>query len=1110
MEELIHKLSRYNIDVDVRGDQLKLNIPEGMDAADIIQEVKTHKEALMAFIRKVRNSSEFKVITPCAKKAYYALSSAQKRLFFLHQFDSGSVAYHMSQIIHLQGELDAKKVGDVLNKLAERHDSLRTAFQVVEGEPVQKITDCVHIQLEYFQATDQEADEVIKAFVRPFDLGQAPLLRAGIIERATTDGGNNEHILMVDMHHIIGDGVSLNILVNEFSALYNNESLAPLRLQYKDYAEWQQAEEQQQELQPQRDFWLNLFREETIPLALPVDYARPAVQNHEGAYIDFTIGAEEVRKLKQLADATGATFFMALLAVYNVLLSKLSGQEDIVVGTPIAGRQHADLEQIMGVFVGTLPIRNQVMGTLTFRELLVAVKERTLTCFDNQAYPFEALINELKVKRDTSRNPLFDAFYLYVNARDANRKMPGLTGARTLNTGHQVAKFDCSLVAVEAGEQFHCMFEYSTALFRPTTVARFAEYFKQLINAVIAGADQPLQAIEIVPPGERHQLLHSFNDTAITYPHTESIVSLFEKQVLVTPESPAVVYGGEVWSYRALNEKADGIAARLVNVYNVQPGSMVGLLIDRGPWLLPALLGILKAGAAYIPIDPFYPAERIQYVLEDSGVQVVLTSPGIKTPDIDGVQYIDVTEVPVPTESGQTLPSLDASSPAYMIYTSGSTGKPKGVMINHRNVVNFINGVIQAVNYPPGGRMLCLTTVSFDIFVLETILPLLNGMTIVLAGTAEQKDPAALLQLIGEEKVDFLQGTPTHLRLLLDHEQGADIFAHLKLLFTGGEALPPALLKDLQSFCGGRIYNMYGPTETTVWSTIAELTNSAVIHIGKPITNTCIRILDRYGRLVPKGVWGELCIGGDGVSKGYWKREALTQEKFIADPYINDCIIYRTGDIAKWQDDGNIICGGRMDEQVKIRGHRIEPGEIEAVMSTYPGIEQAIVVARGEDEHKYLAAYFVTAAVIEPTLIRRYLADKLPEYMVPAYYAALESMPLTPSGKVDRKQLPAVGSSAQVRQAYVEARTALEATLVKIWETHLALEKIGIYDDFFELGGHSLLAFRIQLSIRKELGVEVSIKSLFQYTTIATLADSIGLIKDASSIETGEYDEIRL
>lgn len=1040
---------------------------------------------LSEYIRSVKPGTTAASIPEAEIKPYYRLSSAQKRLYFLYHLEEASLAYNLPIAVILKGNIDKGRIAETFNKLVARHESLRTSFETIDGMPVQKIAEQLQLQVEYYHTGEEDINALVERFIRPFDLSNAPLLRAGLITI-----GVQEHLLVADMHHIITDGTANTALIREFISLYNNEQLPALKIQYKDYAEWQQCDEQQQQIAKQKDFWLNQFAEEISILDLPADFARPLIKTYQGSVISFELGAAETTKLRSIAEAEGATMFMVLLCVYNVLLSKLCNVEDVVVGTPVAGRNHADLENVIGMFVNTLPLRSYPKGELSFTEFLADVKSRVLSCLDHQAYPYEELIDELKVERDTGRNPLFDVMFNYGNVKGVELEIPGLT-MQPFRNAHVTAQFDLTLFVVESGDNLLFDFRYATDLFKKATIERFIGYFKKIVSVLVQNPRIQIGAIEIITEAEKQQVVNYFNDTVVQYPR-KTIVSIFEEVVSIKGDAPAVISEGQVMTYAALNEKSNQLA-RTIIASGAERERIVGIMLTRSHDMFVALMAVLKAGCAYTPIDPEYPIERIRYMAQSSGMRLMLIEPALKETCSqlgNEIKLIDVRSDASYTGSKEDL-SLDISprNLAYVIYTSGSTGNPKGVMIEHGNVVNFVHAENDNIHFNRYNSILCLTTISFDIFVLETILPLLQGLKIVLANAADQKDPVALGELIIGQQVDLLQITPTHLRLLLSGSNDKDVLKSVKVLMVGGEAFPIDLLKEVRKIYGGSIFNMYGPTETTVWSTIQDVTNATSINIGKPIANTTIRILNRHKNLQPVGIAGELCIGGEGVARGYWKNEALTNERFIKDPVDSNGRIYCTGDLVKWLPDGNIAFLGRIDHQVKLRGFRIEPAEIESMLSSFEGIQQAVVMQKEKDGDRFLVGYYVSYNEIEVSVLRDHLLSKLPEYMIPSYFVHLQALPLTPNGKINRRELPDPVRSAM--QEYAAPKNEYEQEVLNMWQQVLNTEDIGTNADFFLVGGNSFKLIQLFKLIDERYPKVVKVMNLFKNRTVASLAEHI-------------------
>ncbi|NHN25921.1 amino acid adenylation domain-containing protein [Flavobacterium jejuense] len=1404
----------------------KVSMNDAFDNLDI--------RSLAAHIENLQSVDQFNPIKKSEHKEFYPLSSAQKRLYILHEFNPSFLTYNLPKIVKIKGKVNLDQMQTAFTKLIMRHEALRTSFQLVDNNPVQKIEDWIELDLEYFKSTPSRADIIIKEFIRPFDLNNAPLIRIGLIEIEA-----EEHILMVDQHHIITDGVSESILIKDFMSLYAEENLPELPLQYTDYVEWLQEDEQQKALNKQKDFWLSEFKNEVTTLNLPTDFVRPLVNNQRGASINFDLNSVLTNGLKLLAQKEGVTLYMLMLSVFNVLLGKLGSDEDIIVGSPVSGRQHADLEKMIGVFVNILPIRNFPKELLSFKEFLNSVKTKTIEAFNNQDYPYEQLIDDLELKRDTSHNALFDVMFAYQNFESVELDIAGLN-VTPYPIESKVSRLDLSLQIFEGNDNMHLQFEYSTSLFKEETIERFISYFKEIIIAVIKDSNIRLGDIELISEEEKNKLLVDFNDTQSDYPKEETIVSLFELQVQKTPNKVAVVYEGMNLTYSELNQKANQVAHHLNGKYKIKANDVIAVIADRSERTLIALLGILKAGGAYLPIDPMYPKERIDYILDDSGAELIVldTENEYSTDEKRVVIYLDQIDE---QNDSNLIPIANSQDSCYLIYTSGSTGKPKGVRIVHQNVVNFMFGISQNLTVNPDDCMLAVTSTSFDISVLELFWTLCNGIEIVLHPSSisltgldrymaeedlsvdfslfffssynnKEKDKYSLLMesvkyadqagfnavwtperhfhefgglypnpsvissalsmvteqielrsgsivaplhdpiriveewsvvdnlsngrvglsfaagwnpndfalakdsyknrnkilhdqievmkklwrgetikrenglgqeidlsvyptpiqkempvwitssgneetfrsagasganllthllgqsieqlgekikiykearekngfgkdsgkiavmlhsfigedidevekiveqpftdylktsiginkllmdeagldaeaidgegmklvlknafkryyqtssLIGNKSkcsemvlklkeigvdeiaclVDFgvekskvleslkhikelkelfntkirknhkpitmLQSTPSFIKMSQEGVSSKKLLKSLRTLLLGGESVPYSLVKELGKDITADIYNMYGPTETTVWSSMHKLDlDDKKVSVGKPILNTQIYILNKAMKMVPIGVSGNLFIGGDGLSKGYWKQEKLTDERFVINPFNTKTKIYNTGDIARFNANGTIELIGREDNQVKIRGHRIELGEIEYQLNSHKDILQSVVVCIGENDEKYLAAYYVSDKTLSSEQIRGLLFENLPSYMQPSYLIQLDKLPLTPNGKIDRKELPNPEYLSQ--ETYVAPSNDMEKTLVDIWSEVLDVSKeyISVDKSFFELGGNSLKILKLNALMSERLEWEVSIPEMFRYPSISSL-----------------------
>ncbi|MCX7920809.1 MAG: amino acid adenylation domain-containing protein [Clostridia bacterium] len=1052
---------------------------------------------IKALAKYIENSekSAYAAIPLVEEKEYYLVSSAQKRIYLVSLIDEAGTSYNMPEALLIEGNPDRETIERAFKLIVGRHEALRTSFELTGDGPVQRIHNNLEFKMDFIEVNNWSGEEkdidttvkgLINDFIRPFDLSQAPLFRVCLVKLA-----EDKYVLLRDMHHIISDGISEEILKAEFAKLYNGIELEALKLQYKDFSQWQNKRLMSEAVRKQEEYWLDLFSGELPVLNMPIDYPRPPRQSFEGDSFRVEISKELTKKINRVAVENGASLYMVLMAALNVLLSKYTGQEDIVIGSPVAGRGHANLDSIIGVFINTLAMRNNPSGNKTFKDFLENVRDSSFQAFENQDCQFEYLIEKLDIERDLSRNPLFDVMFILQNMNFEKVNMGNLK-TMLFKVDRNVSKFDLTLTAVEGEDKIELCFEYCSKLFRKETIERLGKHYANILKQAVQNTGVKLSDIDMLLEEERKQILFYFNDTYTEYPSDKTIHRLFEEQAERTPDKTALAFGGKKLTYSELNIKANQLAEKL-REKGVKADGIVGLMVTRSMEMFIGLFGILKAGGAYLPIDPEYPAERVQYMLENSECGTVLTNRGVRKTEAS-TEFIHLDDESLYSGCSSNLDS--ASKPdnlAYVIYTSGSTGKPKGVMIEHRNVSNFIKGMTDKIDFSPNKTILCLTTISFDIFVLESLVPLANGLTVVIADEKQQMDPDLLSDVIAANGVDMLQCTPSRMQMLLKSKKSAQCLQNIKELIIGGEAFPEILLQDLSFLENTKIYNVYGPTETTVWSTIKELTDSKTINIGKPIANTQIYILDRYNSLQPVGVAGELHVAGDGLARGYFNREDLTTERFIANPFVDGKFMYKTGDLARWLPNGEIEYIGRMDNQVKVRGYRIELPEIEKCIIEYGGIKNCVCVVKEDDYGvKYLAAYYVSEQDIPVSEMRTYLAKYLPDYMVPQTYMCLEQIPMTPNGKVDRNALPSPDRNRpQLKTDYVEARTVTEKNIAEVWKNVLKRDSIGINDSFFDLGGNSLLLVVMHNSLEKLYHDKVAIADIFANPTISKLAQFI-------------------
>jgi amino acid adenylation domain-containing protein len=1094
---LLSTLKESGISVLLVEDNLKINGPKEKLTPELLEEIKEHKEQITFYLQGILKKNDYRPIEAVEKKEYYELSSAQRRLYLIHRMTPDSTVYNMPMNIIFTADFDIDKLESVFKQLISRHESFRTSFKMVDGRPVQRIHDKVEFEFQYYELATED-----NSFIRPFDLSKAPLLRCLVVNT-----GNSNHLwLLIDMHHIISDGTSQAVLEREFATLKAGKELPLLKLQYKDYAEWQNSSQQREWIKKQEPYWLKEFSGELPVLNLPADYPRPLMQSFEGNKVYFDISRDHTHSLKTIALEENATLYMVLLAVFNIFLAKLSSQEDIIIGTPTAGRRHADLQSIIGMFVNTIVLRNYPEGEKTFREFLGEVKKRTLTAFVNQDYPFEYLVDRVSVGRDASRNPLFDVMFVMQTQMEREQRPAKINSENTgafdpMASLNSTAKFDLTLDAAEENGELHANFECNTRLFKGETLYRFINHFTTIAARVCENPDQRISDIQFISEKEKRQLVMDFNATETPYPNNRTIHQLFEEQAARTPDGVAVNGMGHM-TYSELNRKSNQLAevlkekGVLAGVRRTQPiNSIVGIMVERSLEMIIGILGILKAGAAYLPIDPDYPQERIDFMLKDSNAKLLVTTNNLEAPDF-----------PLLPAAGHRQP---ATSLAYVIYTSGSTGKPKGVMVEHRNAVNTL--VYRKEEYKMGmdDTSLQLFSYAFDGFVTDFFTPVISGARVVLLSEEEIKDIGRINQAIVKHKITHFISFPGLFQGIIESLSSEETVSLKVVTLAGDMVLPHIIEKTIQKNPHIEIAIEYGVTESAVMSTIyRHQEKDTTIKIGRPIGNTCIYILDRYYNLLPIGVPGELCVAGDGVTRGYLNNPELSTEKFLSGyyrsyrsyrTYIPSKIIYKTGDLARWLADGNIEFLGRIDHQMKIRGFRIEPGEIENQLLRIEGINDAAVIARKDNTgQKYICAYIVskTEVSISPKEIKTTLARLLPTYMIPAFVIPVDYIPLTPNGKVDRRALPAspLERTTNTHDVNYEApRNEMEEKMTALWAEILGLEKdaIGIRDDFFELGGHSLKVAILETRIHKAFNVRIPLREIYRTPTVEALCSII-------------------
>lgn len=1100
--QFLKYLKGKQIDLILNGDRLEVNFDGDGLPDEIVQEIRERKQEIIAFLQQINlvEDEGVQLIPLAPVQPDYSLSSAQQSLWVLSRLDQNSKAYNMQGMYRFEGTLNVVALEQAFVALINRHDILRTVFRVNDqGQPRQVILTPETCGYQFNQVDltgipDGETEmkrQVFEMAESPFDLENGPLLRVTLFKAGTGD-----HYLSYMLHHIISDGWSMKVMLREVLTLYTvfdhkqANPLPPLRIQYKDYAEWQQNQLTGANLVNHRHFWEKQFQGELPVLNLMGDFPRPEIKTSNGGNVSRMMNPKLFEQLNRMVQTNGVTLFVHLLAGINTLLFKLTEQTDIIIGTPIAGRMDADFENQIGIYLNTLAIRSRFEKDDSFNQLVEKIKDVSYKAFKHQVYPFDVLINSVSLPKDLSRNPLFDVMVILHN-RDAtaaagtNRaeageeeNSPALTVNRVSTVETSSSKFDLSFEFTELEGSIGINLEFNSDIFRPETANRFLDYLETIIQKVVLNPDQPLKQLRIVDAAEENWQLEQVNQTASVYPE-ETLVSLLEKQVLLNPEKPAVKFEENSLTYTELSTLSTEFAGFLQSKGITK--SNIGLRVSRSEWMLVAIIGILKTGSAYVPIDQMYPDERAAYMVENSLCSLTVTDEIL-------LEFIEMRKSGIIHPYKEQV--IRPEDRAYIIYTSGSTGKPKGVMVGHRSVTNLLHSLKAVFEATENEKILSLTTVSFDIFITEVFFPLVHGMTVVLADDSVRHDPEQILELIKNEQITSTQLTPSRLSLLLQRD-GFSFDKTLKRLIITGEAFSQSLFDQLSEVYHGAIFNAYGPTETCVFSSVRQLQKGDRVDIGEPLANTQMLILDEYLNLQPVGVAGELYIGGHGLALGYINQEALTSERFVPNPFDPQTRLYRTGDIGRWTAEGRLECFGRIDNQIKIRGYRIELQEIEAVLKEHADVKDAVVIAIHQaDSGASLAAYVTGSQELNPAALRAFLATRLPDFMIPEYFVFLDSLPINPNGKVDLGKLPDPLHHAVINTVeYIAPENAMQQRLTEIWKDILKREQIGVLDNFFDLGGNSIKLIMLIDTVNRVFERKISYISAFRYPNIKAFAN---------------------
>ena len=1123
MRTLLKELKDNNIGVCLEKDNLKIKFNGDRLPEELVARLKENKSQLIQYLSALEKEEDQPDIEALPSQPHYALSSSQYRIWVLSQTEEGNIAYNIPGAWLMEGELDVQALYAAFTMLVRRYESLRTVFREEEAGEVRQwigapaaagLRIAMHDLCKEREAEGIAAGYITEEAGRPFDLAEGPLFRAGLYRI-----GPEKWICSFVMHHIISDGWSMHILMRQVMLLYNSyrqgitPDLPALRIHYKDFAAWQQQQLKGERLDWHRDYWLRQMEGELPVLELPTDRPRPAVKTYTGATVRRTIPADVTKKLKEAVHRQDASLFMGLLAVVNVLMYRYTGQRDLVLGSLIAGRDHVELDEQIGFFINTLALRCRLDDEWTFQRLLDEVKEVTMGAYEHQIYPFDQLIQELSFSKDRSRHPLFDVMVVLQNTRqgqvDARETLGDLIVSEYTWGENTVSKFDLSFNFLEVGEGLEVIIEYNTDIYDRASAERTGRHFQQIMEAALRQTTTALSRLDYLSADEKQQLLYEFNDSAVSYPADRTVLDLFAAQVAAHPDQPAVVAADTTLTYRELDERSDRLARHLADVYGVGKGHLTGICMARDEWMIIAILAILKTGGAYIPIDVNLPEARKRYIITDARLQLLVVRPSYAAMQDVDIQYCvpdeSLTDGMTPVEAPDAMPG--PSDLAYVIYTSGSTGEPKGVMVEHGGIANTVHAQQTLFKVKPGERGLQFASPSFDASVWEIFLMLASGGALYIIDDAARQEPGMLDAFLIRHHIDVITIPPICLQMMSD-----EAMRTVRTVITAGEAsIRESVGRYLQ---WGEYYNAYGPTETSICATAYRMAPgdelpAEGIPIGPPIPNTTIYILDDQLELMPAGLPGEICIGGPGLARGYLHRPALTATRFIDHPWKNGQRLYRTGDVGRWLPGGDIQFTGRKDEQVKINGHRVELGEIEAVLRSCPRVTSAAAaIKKDADGGKYMAAYLTADEPLDMQDIRRCLTTQLPAYMIPHQFMQLAVLPLNNSGKVDKKALPDVSdgmTGGAGQPAYQPPADEKERCLIEVCEEMLKRKPIGLQDDLFMLGCDSIKAMRLIARLRQK-GFSLTIRDVMTCPVIGDLAArmSIAVRMADQGVVTGE------
>ncbi|MDM1553019.1 MULTISPECIES: non-ribosomal peptide synthetase [Chryseobacterium] len=1080
MNQLLEKLDQLNVKLSVKGDQLDIQAPKGVITPPILEEIKIYKTEIISFLKGILPENK---IPKAEEKEYYVTSSTQKRLWLLHQMNPENVAYHIPMAFEMEGSIDIVRLQKTFEYLIKKHEALRTVFKEdPQGNPVQVIRGFNEglFTLTYSDSST-DTDHKVQEFIDlPFNLKEHILFRGNIFKIS-----ENKHLLLLVIHHIICDGWSIEVLARDFFEIYNkagNNYFEPekLPIQYKDYAVWQQEKLKSEDADKAKKYWLNTFAGEIPVLELPSSQIRPKYRNNKGNTVSIQIERQDLSGFQKLCSDNNATVFMGLKTLVDILLSRYCHQNDIIIGTPIANREYPELQNQIGFYSNTLALRVKVDENQSFIDVLRDNRSHLLEAYRYQEYPFDELVLNLNLVYDPSRNPLFDVMIsLQEKSNVESSRLDNVTIKKVIPKD-KTSKVDLMFNFFIDHEQLNLYLTYDSEIYDEVFATALIGHLKNLIREIIINSSSLIKTIDFLNKEERHQLLYEFNDTKTDFETHTTIIQLFEEQVERAPEHIALLFEDQKLTYKELNEQANKLGGYLRQHYTIQPDDLIAIKLGRSEKMIVAILGILKSGGAYVPIDPEYPQDRIDYIVRDTHSKVMIDEEFFK-------KFHDVKD----EYSADNLSVISKPEHLmYVIYTSGTTGYPKGVMIENKNVVNYIKSQIRFLEFENEVTAL-VTTYTFDASVEQIFLTLLSASTLLVVSEHALSNHTKLKELLTQYSVTHLHSVPSLLTTI-------DLYGinSLKRIISAGEKYD----KSLTTRYGNayKLYNKYGPTESTISVLIKEIKSENEDSLGYPFPNTSIYILDHHLQMVPIGVKGKLFIAGAGISRGYLNQSSLTEERFIENPFVPGTKMYNSGDMAKWMKDGSISFLGREDHQIKIRGYRIETKEIEILIHQYStNIEKVVVDIKEVNKEQILTAYYTVKnqTVIDKTDIIKYLRSLLPGYMVPGLFISLENIPLTSNGKTDYKALFESKIENLSTKEYCAPRNEVERQVVEIWQEVLGVEKVSIFDNFFELGGHSLLAMSIINRINEIFECSIKFNTIFETNTPADLAELIISVK---------------